>query len=107
MVGKSSEREEEYFARMEFERKKKTEEEKQKKMAEREKKRLKELHSMRCPKCGMELIEIDYKGIREISVHDVKEYGLMPENLKLFQRLRRKFSINCSVCSKNSQIHNR
>ena len=64
MVGKPSEREEEYFARMEFERKKKSEEEKQKKMAEGEKKKLKELHYMKCPKCGMELIEIDYKGIK-------------------------------------------
>ena len=64
MVGKPSEREEEYFARMEFERKKKSEEEKQKKMAEGEKKKLKELHYMKCPKCGMELIEIDFKGIK-------------------------------------------
>jgi hypothetical protein len=64
MVGKPSEREEEYFVRMEFERKKKSEEERQKKMAEGEKKKLKELHYMKCPKCGMELIEIDYKGIK-------------------------------------------
>ena len=64
MVGKPSEREEEYFARMEFERQMKSEEEKQKKMAEGEKKKLKELHYMKCPKCGMELIEIDYKGIK-------------------------------------------
>jgi len=33
-------------------------------LAEEEKKRLKELHYMRCPKCDMELIEIDYKGIK-------------------------------------------
>lgn len=64
MVGKPSEREEEYFARMEFERKKKSEGEAQKKMAEWEKNRLKELHYMKCPKCGMELIEIDYRGIK-------------------------------------------
>jgi hypothetical protein len=61
---KPSEQEEEYFARKEFERKKKIEEEKHKKLGEEEKKRLKELHYMRCPKCGMELIEIDYKGIK-------------------------------------------
>lgn len=58
-----SEKEEEYVARMEFERRKKTEEEKHKKLREEEKNKLKELHYMRCPKCGMELIEIDYKGI--------------------------------------------
>ena len=61
---KPSEKEEEYFAKMEFEKKKKIEEEKHKKLAEEEKERLKKLHYMQCPKCGMELIEIDYKGIR-------------------------------------------
>ncbi len=30
---------------------------------EEEKRKLKELHYMRCPKCGMPLIEIDYKRI--------------------------------------------
>ena len=64
MVGKPSEREEEYFARIEFEKKKKLEGEKHRKLKEEDKKRLKELHYMRCPKCGMELIEIDYKGIK-------------------------------------------
>jgi hypothetical protein len=58
-----SEKEEEYFARIEIERKKKIEEEKLKRIAEEEKRKLKELHYMRCPKCGMELSEIDYKGV--------------------------------------------
>ena len=61
---KPSEKEEEFFVRMEFEKKKKIEEEKHKRLAEEEKNRLKELHYMQCPKCGMELIEIDYKGIK-------------------------------------------
>lgn len=64
MEWKPSEKEEEYFARLEFERKKKIEEEKHAKLAEEEKRRLRELHYMRCPKCGMELIEIDYKKIK-------------------------------------------
>jgi hypothetical protein len=64
MVWKPSEKEEEYFARLEFEKKKKIEEEKHKKLAGEEKKKLQELHYMRCPKCGMELIEIDYKNIK-------------------------------------------
>ena len=64
MPEKPGEREEEFFARMEYERRKKAEEEKQNKLAEEEKKRLKELHRMRCPKCGMQLIEIDYKAIK-------------------------------------------
>jgi hypothetical protein len=59
-----SEREEEYFAKMEYEKKKKIESEKHQKLAVNEKERLKELHYMRCPKCGMELIEIEYKKIK-------------------------------------------
>ncbi|MCX8026966.1 MAG: zf-TFIIB domain-containing protein [Thermodesulfovibrionales bacterium] len=61
---KPSELEEEYMARKEFERLKKLEEEKQKKMLETEKQKLKELHYMKCPKCGMNLVEIDYKNIK-------------------------------------------
>ena len=49
---------------MEFEKRKKLEGEKHRKLKEEDKKRLKELHYMKCPKCGMELIEIDYKGIK-------------------------------------------
>ena len=61
---KPSEREAGYIARMEFDKKKKLEEEKHKMLKKEERKKLKELHSMRCPKCGMELIEIDYKEIK-------------------------------------------
>jgi uncharacterized protein len=63
MAVKPSEKEEEYFVRMEFEKKKKLEEEKHRKLGEEEKKKLKELHFMRCPMCGMELIEIYYKEV--------------------------------------------
>ncbi len=63
-MGKPSEKEEEYFARMDFERKRKMEEEKNRKLMEEEKKRIADLHFMKCPKCGMELIEMDYKGIK-------------------------------------------
>ncbi|MBI5632722.1 MAG: zf-TFIIB domain-containing protein [Nitrospirae bacterium] len=61
---KPSEREAEYISRMEFEKRKKIEEEKHKKLKGEEKEQLKKLHNMRCPKCGMELIEIDYKEIK-------------------------------------------
>jgi hypothetical protein len=64
MAQKPSGKEEEYFARMEFERNKKIEEEKHRKLVGAERKRLAALHHMRCPKCGLELIEIDYKGIK-------------------------------------------
>jgi uncharacterized protein len=61
---KPSSQEEEYFAKLEFERKKKIEHEKQMKLAQEKKKQLKDLHYMHCPKCGMQLIEIDYKHIK-------------------------------------------
>jgi hypothetical protein len=60
---KPSEKEEEYFSRLEFERRKKLEEEKRAQMEVKESERLKQLHHMRCPKCGMQLIEMDYGGI--------------------------------------------
>ena len=64
MPVKPSEKEEEYFARLEFERKKKKEEETRIKLEKAEKESLKKLHYMHCPKCGMKLIEIDYKDIQ-------------------------------------------
>jgi Zn-finger nucleic acid-binding protein len=64
MVSKPSEKEKEYFARIEFDKRKNLAKEKHRKLREDDKKRLKELHYLRCPKCGMELIEIDFKGIK-------------------------------------------
>lgn len=61
---KPSEKEEEYYARQEYEKKKKLEEEKNKNLKAEEIRKLKELHYMKCPKCGMDLIEIDYKSIK-------------------------------------------
>ncbi len=61
---KPKEAEEEYFARLEYEKIKAAKEEIQKRLAGEEKWKLKELHFMKCPKCGMELIEIDFKGVK-------------------------------------------
>ena len=61
---KPKEAEEEYFARLEYEKIKAAKEEIQKRLAEEERRKLKELHFMKCPKCGMELIEIDFKGVK-------------------------------------------
>ncbi len=63
MPVKPSDREEEYYARKEFEDKQKREEVKQIEMEIAEKQKLKELHFMNCPKCGMKLIEVNYKNI--------------------------------------------
>ena len=64
MVGTPSEKEEEYIKRQELERIKNLREQAAKETAEQEKVKLKELHWMRCPKCGLELEEITYRGIK-------------------------------------------
>ena len=61
---KPTEKEEEYFARMEYEKLKKNQAETQKKLAVGQRIKEKELHYMKCPKCGMNLVEIDYKKIK-------------------------------------------
>jgi Pyruvate/2-oxoacid:ferredoxin oxidoreductase delta subunit len=55
--------EEEYFAREDSLKKKKIAAEQAKKLAEKEKQQLKELHWMRCPKCGMELQSIKFRDV--------------------------------------------
>jgi len=89
MAWKPSEKEEEYFVRMEFERKKKLEEEKHQKLAVGEKQRLKGLHYMKCPKCGMELIEIDYKGIKVDKCSECDGVWLDPGELEAISRLEK------------------
>lgn len=64
MPNRPSEKEEEFFARQAFEQKQKVEQEKQQKLAEAERQKAKELHFMKCPKCGMNLVEIDYKSLK-------------------------------------------
>ncbi len=58
-----SEKEEEYFLKLEAQKLKKLAEEHKKETEDAEKKRLKELHCMKCPKCGMDLKEIVYKEV--------------------------------------------
>ena len=64
MPVKPTDAEEGYFALQEFERRKTAEMDTRKLMAEAEKARLRELHHMKCPKCGMDLHEIDYRTIK-------------------------------------------
>ena len=86
---KPSELEEEYFARLEFERRKKIEEEKQEKFAKEEKQRLKDLHYKKCPKCGMDLIEIDYKNIKVDKCSGCEGIWLDPGELEAVSRLEK------------------
>ena len=60
---KPSSKEEEYFARQELEKRRQWERERAAKMALEEREKLKELHFMKCPKCGMDLTELEYQGI--------------------------------------------
>lgn len=64
MPVKPATKEEEYFARLELERKKKAAQEEAARMAEEEKRQLKELHWMRCPKDGSELVETEFRGVK-------------------------------------------
>lgn len=61
---KNVSKEEEYFARQEFEKRKKIFHKQQLAMESKTRAELKEKHYMHCPKCGMELIEIDFKGVK-------------------------------------------
>lgn len=63
-IDKPSKAEDEYFTKLELERKKQWEKERQAKMGTEEKEKLKELHYMKCPKCGMDLHTIDYKNLK-------------------------------------------
>ena len=61
---KPSEKEEEAIRRMEFEKLRKAAEAHRAKMAAEERKRLRELHFMRCPKCGMEMVELPFRNVQ-------------------------------------------
>lgn len=63
-IDKPSKAEDEYFARQEIERRKKWAQEQSAKMAVEEKEKLKNLHFMKCPKCGMDLQEIDLQSVK-------------------------------------------
>lgn len=60
---KPSHTEQEYFARVEAEKKKKLAEEKRRLLTEQQREEFKRLHWMHCPKCGMELHPVPYKGV--------------------------------------------
>jgi protein-arginine kinase activator protein McsA len=61
---KPSKAEDEYFVRQELERRKKWAQEQSQKMAADQKEQLKQQHWMKCPKCGMDLKEIELHGVK-------------------------------------------
>lgn len=62
-LGGSLNKEEAYFARIEFERRQKIAAENEARLKEQEKEDLRNTHWMRCPKDGMELVEIELMGV--------------------------------------------
>jgi uncharacterized protein len=63
MSVKPTESEAEYFARLEFERRRKVLDEREARAAEDERRRILPVVRGRCPKCGAELIAVPYRGI--------------------------------------------
>lgn len=60
---KPSTSEEEYFAREDAEKKRRLALDQKRAMAAAEADRLKQLHFMRCPKCGMQMHEVRLRGV--------------------------------------------
>jgi hypothetical protein len=63
MPVKPSTNEEEYFARLEAERRRSAAAERRAQMAIEERERERALHNMKCPKCGMGLEEMTFGGV--------------------------------------------
>jgi hypothetical protein len=63
MPVKPTESEDEYIKRQEIEQLREARRRTAHDTERLEKQRLRELHWMRCPKCGMELAEVDFKGV--------------------------------------------
>lgn len=63
MPVRPGEKEEEYFGRLEAQKKKKLAEEREKETAKKEREERKKLHWMHCPKCGSTLEIIKHKNI--------------------------------------------
>lgn len=63
MQVKPTQREEEYFARLEFERLRDVLNDRETRVAEEERQRILSVAGGRCPKCGAELIPVPYRGV--------------------------------------------
>jgi hypothetical protein len=61
--GKASSSEDEYFVREDAEKKRKLALQGKKEKQAEELKRLKDLHFMRCPKCGLQMHEVKFRGV--------------------------------------------
>jgi hypothetical protein len=78
-----------HVARHEFEQRARAEETKRAKLEAEERERLRGLHHMRCPKCGSQLLTIDYRGIAIDECSHCKGVWLDHEELDQILRLER------------------
>ncbi len=86
MPVKPSDPEEEYFARVELERRRALAEERQIQIEAAEKERLRALHNMRCPKCGMPLEEIPFGDVKVDKCLECEGIFLDKGELELLQK---------------------
>ncbi|HVR41514.1 MAG TPA: zf-TFIIB domain-containing protein [Thermoanaerobaculia bacterium] len=63
-IDKPSKAEDEYFAKQEIERRKRWAKEQAEKNSVDEMERIKQLHFMKCPKCGFDLHTIEFHGVK-------------------------------------------
>lgn len=84
---------------MEFERRRQAEIEMHKRDTQEEKERLKGLHFMKCPKCGMELIEIDHRGVKVDKCSGCEGVWLDAGEPRRWRDWKIPFWIDCSASS--------
>ena len=69
--GKPSTSEDEYFVREDAEKKRRLALQAKKEKEAAELKRLKDLHFMHCPKCGLQMQEVKFRGVDVINLNDL------------------------------------
>jgi len=95
-----SEKEEEYFARQEYERLQRLAAERRSAEVAEERRQRRELHHMHCPKCGGDLFELDFKSVKIDKCTDCEgiwldagelDQVLKEEDLTLMRRVLKAF----------------
>jgi len=100
MPVKPSENEDEYFARQHAAQLRKLAGERQARVEAEEREKARELHHMKCPKCGMDLTEINFSGVGvekcfhcegmwfdkgEIELIEKKDHGFVGRMIDIFR----------------------
>ena len=101
-MAKASDAEEEYFARENAERLRKLASEQKKALADTEREKLRQLHQMRCPKCGMELKEIGVRGVQVTAASPATAPGSTQVSWKSSASDRRKGASSLPSCESSA-----